>query len=100
MIVIIWARFLWMVQIAVCIFMYDNIPSHAYAYGVLFEHKIFKREKIREWPPPCPNLNPIKNLQLIVKMKLYEGGLKYISQADQWEAMKTTILENDLDSLK
>ena len=27
-----------------------------------------------EWPPSCLDLNPIKNLWSIVKMKLYEGG--------------------------
>ena len=38
-----------------------------------FEHKRFTGEKIREWAPSSPNLNPIKKLYSIVKMKLYEG---------------------------
>ena len=60
-----------------------------------FNHKRFTREKITKWPSPRPDLNLIENPWTIVKMKLYEGGKKYKSKADLWEAIKSTILENE-----
>ena len=35
-----------------------------------------------EWPPSSPDVNPIKNLWSIVKMKLYEGCQHYNSKTD------------------
>ena len=48
-----------------------------------------------KWPSSSPDLNPIKNLWPIVKMKLYEGGKEYNSSAYLWEAIKTTMLETE-----
>ena len=33
-------------------------------------------------------------------MKLYEGSKQYNSKADLWEAIKTTMSENDLAEIK
>ena len=44
-----------------------------------------------EWPPSL-DLNPIKNLWSIVKMKLYKGRKQHNSKADLWEAIKPTML--------
>ena len=52
-----------------------------------------------EWSP-SPDLNLIKNLWSIVKMKLYEGSKQYSSKADLWEAIKTTVSEIELVEVK
>ena len=44
-----------------------------------------------EWVPSSSDLNPIKNISSIGKMKLYEGGKQSNSKADQWEAIKTIM---------
>ena len=62
--------------------MYLNLPMN------FFEHKRFTKEKI--W---SPDLYLIKNLQSIVKMKLYEGGKQYNSKTDLWETIKITMSE-------
>ena len=46
-----------------------------------------------ELPPSSPDLNLIKNLWLVVKIKLYEVGKQYNSKVGQWEAITTTMLE-------
>ena len=40
------------------------------------EHKQLTGEKIMEWTPSSLDLNPIENLRVIVKMKLYEDNKK------------------------
>ena len=53
--------------------MRDNAPSHVSKLTCeFFEYKRFT-EKIMEWPPSSLDLNLIKNLWSIVKMKLYKG---------------------------
>ena len=61
--------------------------------GKFFEHKKFTGKKIMEWLPSSPELNSIKNLWSIMKMKLYKGGKQYNSKVDIWNAMKTFIEE-------
>ena len=69
--------------------MHDNAPSRVSKLTrEFFEHK---GEKIIEWPPSNPNLNPFENLWLVVKMKLYEGSKQCNSKADQWESIKTIM---------
>lgn len=64
------------------VFMHDNAPFHVSKLThELFEHKKFKGEKIMELPTSSPDLNPTKNLWLIVKMKLYKNGKQYGSKA-------------------
>ena len=46
-----------------------------------------------KWPSSSLDLNPIKNLWSVVKMKLYEDGKQYNCKADLLEAIKTTMLE-------
>ena len=43
------------------------------------------------------DLNPIKNLRSILKMKLYEGDKQY-NKADQWKAIKTTLSETETNN--
>ena len=46
-----------------------------------------------EWQPSSSDLNLIKNLWSLVKMKLYNGSKPYNSKTDLWEAIKTSVLE-------
>ena len=74
--------------------MYNNTPSHVSKLShEFFELKRFTGEKIMEWLSSSPDMNPIKNLCSIEKMKLYESGKQYNSKTDQWEAIKTIMLE-------
>ena len=74
--------------------MHSNSPSHVSKFiNEFFAHKRFTGEKLKKWPSPCPDLNPIKNLWSFVKMKLYKGSKQYNSKADQWKAIKTAIME-------
>ena len=71
-----------------CVFMHDNAPSHASKLThEFFEHKRFIEGKIMDGDHQV-DLNPIKNLSLIVKMNLYEGGKEDLSKT-----IKTTMLE-------
>ena len=75
--------------------MYDNALSHVSKLSLeFFKHKRFTGEKIVEWPPSSPDLNPTENLWSMVKKKLYEGG-KTIQQQSRpiGRKLKTTILE-------
>ena len=58
-----------------------------------FEYKRFTGEKIIEWPLSSSDLNLVKNLWSLVKMKSYVGVKQYNSLADFWEAIKSTISE-------
>ena len=74
--------------------MYENALSHVSKLThEFFQYKKFTKEKIMEWTPSGLDLNLIKNLLSIVKMKLYEGGKPYNSKADLWEPIKTTMSE-------
>ena len=49
------------------------------------------RRKIKELSSLIPDLNPIKNLWLTVKMKLYKRGKLYNSKTDLREAIKNAM---------
>ena len=84
-----------------CVYVHNNASSHVFKLThEFFEHKRCIGEKIIEKSPSCPDLNPIKNLWSIVKMKLYEGSKLYNSKADLWEAIKTTMSEIELVEVK
>ena len=53
-----------------------------------------------EWLPWSPDLNLIKNLWSIVKMKLYEGSKQYNSTADLLEAIEITMSETEPAKVK
>ena len=52
-------------------FMHNNVSKLTREF---FEHKRLAGEKIMEWPPLNPDLNPIKNLSSVVKMKFKESS--------------------------
>ena len=71
--------------------MHDNALSHVFKLNCeFFEHKRFTGEKIREWSPLSPDLNPIKKSMVSCEDK---GGKQYNSKADLCKAIKTTISE-------
>ena len=80
--------------------MHDNTFHVSKLTREFFECKRFRGEKIMEWSPSSPDLNPIENLWSVEKMKLYEGGKQYNCRADIWEAIKTTMLEIKLAEVK
>lgn len=47
-----------------------------------------------------PDLNLIKILWSVGKMKLYEGGEQCDSTSGRWEATKTTISESERSEVK
>ena len=57
------------------VFMYDNAPSHAAnATTKLLANKGISVNKLMQWPPASPDLNPEENLWAIVKYRIYNGG--------------------------
>lgn len=61
---------------------------------------MFTGEKIIEWSPLSPYLNPIENLWSIVKLKLPEYGKQYDSKSGPWGAIKTAMSEVEPGELK
>ena len=81
-------------------FMHDNAPSHASRFTKQFlEGKRISGDRVMEWPPSSPDLNPIENLWSIVKRKVYEGGKQYKSKTDIWEAISTICGEVSPDEI-
>ena len=60
-----------------CALKHNNAPHISKLIHEFFEHERLIGEKIVEWQLSCPNLNLIKTLRPIVKMKLHEGGKQY-----------------------
>ena len=74
--------------------MHNTVPFHTSKLTyVFFVHERYTVETTIEQSSSNPDLNPIKNLWSLVKMNLCEGGKKYNSKADLWEAIKTTMSE-------
>ena len=65
-----------------CVFMQDNASHVSKLTREFFEKEKFRWEKVMEWPPSNSDLNLIKYLWSIVKMKLYECGKQYNSKVD------------------
>ena len=70
--------------------MHDNALSYVFKLTREFlEHKI-NRRKNTGMAAIKSDLNAIKNLWWIVKIKLYESSKRYNSKADPWEVTKTS----------
>lgn len=71
------------------IFQQDNAPSHAsrFTKGWLSGVGI-TGERLMDWPPQSPDLNPIENLWSIIKRKVYEKGRQFANKKDLWERIK------------
>lgn len=68
--------------------MNDNISSYVSRVSREFlECKSFTGDKIIEWQLSSLNLNPIENLQSIMKIKLYESST-HDYKANLWETIK------------
>ena len=67
----------------------DNAPSHTshFTKAWLSDQGIFG-ERLIDWPPQSPDLNPIENLWSIIKRKVYENGHLFNSKKDLWERIK------------
>ena len=67
----------------------DNAPSHAsrYTKGWLSDKGI-SGERLMDWPPQSPDLNPIENLWSIIKRKVYQNGVQFSSKQDLWDRIK------------
>ena len=60
------------------VFLHDNVPSHAARFTTKYLASVFGGHgKIIEWPACSPDLNPIENLQSILKRKIYFCGRQY-----------------------
>ena len=53
-----------------------------------------------DWTPSSPDLNPIKNLWSVVKMKFYDGSKQYNSKVDLWGVIETIMLEIEFTEVK
>lgn len=69
--------------------MQDNAPSHASKYSKTWLSKNgFRDDKIMDWPPCSPDINPIENLWSIIKWKVYADGNQYSSKEALWHAIE------------
>ncbi|CAI9600647.1 unnamed protein product [Staurois parvus] len=79
------------------IFMHDNaaknISASMAAMGI-------KGEKVMVWPPSSPDLSPIENLWSILKQKIYEGGRKFTSKQQLWEAILTSCKQIQAETVQ
>ena len=81
--------------------MQNNAPCCVFKFTYeFFKHKRFTEEKITEWQQTSPDLNPIKNLWSIIKMKLYDGSKQHNHKEGLWKAIKTGISETEHAEVK
>ena len=72
----------------------DNAPSHASRFTKAWlSDKGISGERLMDWPPQSPDLNPIENLWSILKRKVYENGHQFHSKKDIWERIKKVSSE-------
>ena len=72
------------------VFMDDNAPSHASLMARVFLRiHYLAGKRLTNWPANSPDLNPMENLWVIVKAKLYESGKEYNIKKDLWDSIKT-----------
>ena len=70
------------------IFMQDNASSHASRYTrAWLASQGFVDDRIMDWPPVSPDLNPIENVWAILKKDIYREGEQYDSCDDLWKAI-------------
>ena len=83
------------------IFQQDNAPSHASreTKGWLADQGL-SAEKIMDWPPNSPDLNPIENLWAVLKQKVYRSGRQYNSKRDLWAAIEEAAASIDANLIK
>ena len=71
------------------IFQQDNAPAHRSAYTSDWLKKAgFNNERVMEWPPNSPDLNPIENLWAIIKRRVYSNGRQFTKLNELWNAIK------------
>ena len=60
------------------IFQQDNALAHRSAYTSDWLTKAsFNNERVMEWPPNSPDLNPMENLWAIIKRRVYSNGRQF-----------------------
>ena len=70
------------------IFMHDNAPSHSARATKEFLASLgIHGEKLMDWPPCSPDLNPIENFWAIIKRNVYADGQQFTSKLVLWEAI-------------
>lgn len=78
------------------IFMHDNASSHASAYTKQFlEENGITGNKLMEWPPQSPDLNPIENYWSVFKSLLYKNGRQFNNKDDLWNGILSSFNEID-----
>ena len=71
------------------IFQQDNAPTHRSAYTSDWLKKAgFNNERVMEWPPNSPDVNPIENLWAIIKRRVYSNGRQFTKLNELWNAIK------------
>ena len=84
------------------IFQHDNAPSHSTCFTKKWlEDRGFVGDSLMQWPPRCPDLNPIEHLRELIKRRVYKNGCQYNTTDDLWNAIKnasTTINSKKLTS--
>ena len=71
------------------VFMHDNAPCHAAKATTKCPQGLgFKNETLMVCPPNSPDLNPIENLQAILKEIVYADGRQFYTLNELWKAIE------------